>query len=753
MAQDDKVVFLDGRGAGNTGTAIRERFRELADRRLSALLRHMLDQVDDALFDRADRETDADSRTEFFSAMREIRVKRKVIEQRFEYAMGERHAQLGSGSKSRVSLEPEDETELSLVDPEKLEENLAVEAMVSRLRTQHAEALNHLCARLNVLAGRERYNEDNNPVDPNQIASAFGAALAVVETEIQARLVILKLFERHVLGQLGGLYEELNRLLADAGISADIDPPRSEQPTPPRRQPRTEITRPQAERLFDALQALLGELNVGGGASGSGTGASGSGGGQAGSGQGQAAGGGQHRWSGTGYESIGGSVNLSEVVVVLSGLQHLPEHAPGDQPMMSSEDIRRQVHSGLAQRGSGKLGALEDCTIEIVSLIFENILNDSNIPDRIKALLARLQIPMLKVALVDPSMFSKSSHPARRLLNDMARAGVGWTDNGQPAGDPLYRRMESIVNYILEEFSDDVAVFECCREEFGAFLEEERERARQIEERTRQAAEGKAKVDSARQHVDARLRQRLAGRELPEVVIRLIDEAWSKVLFITLLKEGDESEQWRNQLALVDRLIWSVEPKADHVQRKKLVSEIPALLHDLRAGLNSIMFNPVDMTRMFKELEGVHIRLLSRPMERQPKPSTTPLTAGDFERSKSSTLNMAANSPDALSPESTRPPAELMPYLEQIDEASVGTWFEFPREDDKPAIRAKLSARLSGGDRLVFVNRAGFKLADRRRDEMARALQQKRVILLDDDMLFDKALESVVSNLRVVAQN
>jgi hypothetical protein len=80
--------------------------------------------------------------------------------------------------------------------------------------------------------------------------------------------------------------------------------------------------------------------------------------------------------------------------------------------------------------------------INLIAMVFECILEDRNVPDSLKALIARLQIPMLKVAVLDKSFFSRTSHPARRLLNEIAEAAMGWGDcDGEAARQlvPAYR--------------------------------------------------------------------------------------------------------------------------------------------------------------------------------------------------------------------------------------------------------------------------------------------------------------------------
>ena len=101
---------------------------------------------------------------------------------------------------------------------------------------------------------------------------------------------------------------------------------------------------------------------------------------------------------------------------------------------------------------------------------------------------------------------------------------------------------------------------------------------------------------------------------------------------------------------------------------------------------------------------------------------------------------MTANRPDWDA-------ADLAAALERLRGVELGTWFEL-HDSEGRELRAKLSARLNRGRRFIFVNRAGFKLADREAGPLAEDFVGGRVAILDDDTLFDRALESVVTSLR-----
>ena len=115
-------------------------------------------------------------------------------------------------------------------------------------------------------------------------------------------------------------------------------------------------------------------------------------------------------------------------------------------------------------------------TIELVAMLFDFVFETRDLPDGIKALLARLQIPVLKAAMLDGAFFAKKSHPARLLVNALAQAGLGWsTVMGQE--DPLYKKIDEIVHKILDGFTDNLGLFDELRDDLEAFLAEEEKAA------------------------------------------------------------------------------------------------------------------------------------------------------------------------------------------------------------------------------------------------------------------------------------
>src|SRR5690606_24459005 len=130
-----------------------------------------------------------------------------------------------------------------------------------------------------------------------------------------------------------------------------------------------------------------------------------------------------------------------------------------------------------------------------------------------------------------------------------------------------------------------------------------------------------AKAEMARQEVEQVLNERLLGKTLPEVVVRLLQEAWSKVLLLTCLKHGTQSEQWHTALATMDDLIWSVTPHDDPKSREHLLELVPSLLKALREGLVSAAFDPFSTGEFFTQLEALHVQVLQQFSQQNAQPT------------------------------------------------------------------------------------------------------------------------------------
>ncbi len=236
---------------------------------------------------------------------------------------------------------------------------------------------------------------------------------------------------------------------------------------------------------------------------------------------------------------------------------------------------------------------------------------------------------------------------------------------------------------------------------------------------SQRAIRGREMVERGRARVAKEISRCLDGRDPPVVVRRLLEEAWARVLFLAYLHDGPDSEAWVRHCAVMERLLWSVEPRGDDADRRRLVLEIPLLLHELGEGLSTVLYDPFDMSKLLRALEAEHLRCLT-----EADPGL--VEAGGAEP------DLEAN--------------ERQAHMRRLQEIPAGTWFELDSRDGERT-RVRLAQRTDDG-LFIFANRAGFKVMERTGAELAEALVEDRAMILDDHRLFNTALSRVVRRLR-----
>ncbi|WP_413043128.1 DUF1631 domain-containing protein [Pseudomonas sp. YJ42] len=759
MRTDAKVVHLKAAPeqkptspAGRLPVALIS-VRDKAAQQLRLALQTLFDNADDSLFEIADRATSNAEQNAFFEAMRDLRMKRRGIERGFLQQVFESFAKLNQYEIGKPA-QPETSFEsLALVQNDELEESVAIDTMVAKVMSRASQSLSHLTTRMNVLVSR-KLDDKNNPLGPQQLCEYFLEACRSLGVEIKVKLIILKLFERYVLTDLDQLYAESNQTLVAAGILPEL------QSAQPRRShgrpgassgsaPRSgtgfseapAFADEGAQEAFGTLQALLSELR--------------------------------------GSALPARNMPSDAVPISSNDLMRLLSHLQSRAPQQIDEyDLQSQLeqllHRVSAKSGKSRVvGEVDEDVINLVSMLFEFILDDRTLPDSLKALIGRLQIPVLKVAVLDKTFFSRGSHPARRLLNEIASAAMGWVDQDAAQRDSLYQKIEQVVSRLLNDFVDDPAIFSELLADFLAFTGDERRRSELLEQRTRDAEEGRAKAEMARQEVEQALNQRLLGKTLPEVVVRLLQEAWSKVLLLTCLKHGTQSEQWQAALATMDDLIWSVTPHDDPESREQLLELVPSLLKNLREGLVSAAFDPFSTSDFFTRLEALHVQTLQQLNPPAQQAQSNPLARDKILTGDKLELPPREDHADEtvvpamvevneeivlLAPGESREQepeinlADNDEALIQVDNLRVGSWVEF-QEDEDHKLRCKLAAVIKPTGKYIFVNRTGMKVLEKTRMGLAIEFRRNAIRLLNDALLFDRALESVIGNLRNLKNN
>jgi len=750
---------------------------ELSVGQLDAAVLRLLDAVDDHFFDLAEEAKSNSEQNVYFEAMRDVRVGRRGVEQSFRQ-------NIENGFRTMCfSIEPGEQAVDAppvLVDKSVGDLEDVVNRIDRKFKAAHGAELYKVTVRFDALSDDFQVADANNALSPKNLCEYFNRASHLLNLDDKSRKVLFKLFDRNVIRVLPSLLQQVNTSLAEAGVLPGFNTQMSssvnEESAPGAeglsdRKPVSAAEK--GSQVFSHLQQLLKNDS------------------------------GTH--GGVEEKPIADQGNVlpqQELLEILSSMQRNIPLPTGLDARISRVNIREQVRQVLSERHDhyegGVLSNEDEEVITLVEKLFNAILDDPDLADLVKAPLSRLQIPLVKLGLVDRSLFVEREHVGRALVNELAQLGSNNTNKSEMACNVLYTKVEEITQRIIRAFKEDVSVFESAYNDLVLFYKRTEARADEMEKRSRIASEGQEKVERARSVISQNVELLKKEKVIPPVVELLLNQGWSNLMLVTLLKEGVSGHSWGDYVLTAEELIWSVQPGKDRAARQRLLQLVPHLIEKLKEGLTNIDFEPFALSEILTELEQVHLAIFG--MQRKPVKAqessrvSKPISVVDNEGSQEAGAGASSESisGDIASitrqimnkSENSRPgvldedgavlddqPANASEGLEApvsskkaanakqgglerheaeilVDQLNLGVWFEVHNQEADGKYRCKLAAHLTGYNKYIFVNRRGEKVMERSRSSLVDALVSTEMRVLKETQLFDRALQSVVSDLR-----
>ena len=629
-----KVLAQSSHGPTSADLRIIERCREVAVGSLSGSLKGMLERLVDEFFVLAEKAVQLETQHLYFEAMSLVRDQRDRIDQNFRkhFILGFNTAARGDhGARKNANLN--EEGEFDLVDADALEESIAIQEMTAKMKGACHDELFALEKRMGILLHDEEFTQYKNPLGAEVLANAFVAACGETDARLKVRLLLVTMWDRQMQNGVLSMYHEVNQYLVEKNILPKIkreirrkDMSQVEQIASAAAHAAVQamVMGEEDGDVFETMRSLFNAAAVRGALPGQ-VGMPGLSGGTSGGLVGSMAGvtgavGGAQPMIG----NIGAGMALAHnplLVTQLTQLQHGAAGEVGIVALGNANVLRDLKTSELA----ASLGSADAMTIDIVSMLFDFIFDDQSVPDPIKALLGRLQIPVLKAAMMDQTFFSKKSHPTRRLLNVMAEAANGW-DEEISHDSPLYIKIDLIVQRINAEFEDDLTVFIQSLEQFEQFLQEQEGATDALLEVSIDMIEARErdqiKVEDAQGISEDAVRARALDSEVPDTVRLFLCQEWIKPLRSAYMVGGSESHAWLTAIGLMDDLIWSVRPKLTRESRQYMVKTLPGLLRRLQEGMLHAEIPKTTRDQFMSQLVHCHAAAVKAgfqaPVEAQP---------------------------------------------------------------------------------------------------------------------------------------
>lgn len=760
--------------------------RELALNRICDLVKQSFDRIEEELFSLAEKSVDRELQALYLEARAQAREKRSGIEGAFRQRfLGEFDGKVRGDAAP--ATKPKPTMELSLVDDAELAESLALSSMANKLKSGAEEELGALTKRLGYLLDEPDLPGESNPLSPESVCKAIQDACGQITAGYQVKLMLMRLFEQHVAKDLPQVYRdvnarlvELHQVLPDIRVTyrAPVQP--TQRPAPSRTGTAPSGTTPgrAGERgspaaemdKFSVLQQLLGAATLppqGAGLPSAGL-------------QTAAA----HAAAIHSAARPAGMAPLATAQLMgrLTDLQHavaLPAvtatatAAAQPQPgavidpnvnLAEALNVLREIGArGLSQGAS----QVDTITIDIVAMLFDYVFNDRQIPAAIKALLARLQIPVLKAALLDKGFFSHRSHPARVLLDGLADLALQCDDTiGPDHAD--YRFVDGLVTGVQNDFDTDLDVFTTASEALRAFMAQRETTGLAFDEQSAKLLHDRERREIARLVAENFIHERLDGKILPPAVVVMLKARWVDVLRQAHLAGGEEGAAWHTACQVVDDLLWSLTARFGPDERKRLVGLLPRMLRILQQGLSAINADPAERDRFFATLVAHHTMAVKSGLKQAD-------VGGDTQTLPALDL-VDANSVDVPPPAAEPENIELDPgepglmriHLEadgvKVEELRLsertggvvdmalpptlvrGTWVEFRRPEG--ALRAKLSWVSPHKGVLLFTNPSSARAISLTPDVFALQLRDGLVRIFAEAPLSERAVDSVLEDLR-----
>ncbi|MCU7844946.1 MAG: DUF1631 domain-containing protein [Candidatus Thiodiazotropha sp. (ex Monitilora ramsayi)] len=733
---------------------------------INALLTELFNNSDKALTDFAQKADTNEMQNRFFEAMAMIRNRHGLVEHEFRELISEGFDQFWKDEREVNPFDnPEEDSELELIDHESMDINTALENMISKTVGNHRSQLYALGQRLSVVQGGQSVKHKQIPAGPHHLTTAFNEAIDALGLETRIKLIVLALFEKYVLKQLGSIYEDFNNSLKEAGVLPHLRPTiqkspdtgvgdsdRVDEDTEPVEQTQEEL----GEELFTNILDMMAHQRRNSPEKMRAKAAAAA---KAGRQPGSAP-----------------PATPANLVDALNDIQppkradYIPDvNSPGavipnieiDEQFLVrvKHTLAEERHKLYDEVGADRLDAADEDTIDLVGMLFEYMLNDPVLPAVAKALISHLHTPYLKVAIIDRKLLTDSNHDARQLLDSLVEAGSHWIDE-RNLKRGIYPDMQNVIDRVLKEFSDNVDLFSSLLATFKKRMDEFRRKSDILEKRAQDSLKGREKLNIARQRASQEMKARSFSDRLPKAAKDFLEQTWVDKLIFVLLRhpDGEMSDDWKEALRISDEIAWAFEPKSES-ETKDMVASLPDLRKAIEDGLASLGgFHQEKSKALFELLTQEQLAKAAseqaRPEVTKEKPvaEATPESApAPAAEEKPKLVAVPGSAPAEATPaepdkqEEEEIPEEEEAMMEKLRKIQFGTWFEIVDSRGGEPRKVKLSWLSPLTASCMFVDRAGVQTAIKPLRTLAQEILSGDSKILEDssDPFVERTLHAI----------
>ena len=300
----------------------------------------------------------------------------------------------------------------------------------------------------------------------------------------------------------------------------------------------------------------------------------------------------------------------SEPISYIGGEDPYADYGLGGEAHTPLPNVIR-AHRDELRRAS--TGALDHLVIDVIGFLFDQILADPKVPPQMARQIARLQLPVLRAALGDPSFFSSHRHPVRRFINRLASLGSGFEDFSEVGAQEFLTKVKALVQDVIEGDFDHIEVYEHKLASLEHFVADQASKELQARNGANSLLSEKEDQYRLRQLYAQRLAGELKDVEAPAFLRDFVSRVWSQVLLRAAELGGVDGQQAQRLRRVGRDLFLSVHAKPTPALRKAFLAELPKLMRDLTEGMNLIGWPEAQRKVFFGQLMPAHAEALKSP--------------------------------------------------------------------------------------------------------------------------------------------
>ncbi|MFT7721518.1 MAG: DUF1631 family protein [Roseateles sp.] len=410
---------------------------------------------------------------------------------------------------------------------------------------------------------------------------------------------------------------------------------------------------------------------------------------------------------------------------------------------------------------------------DMLSRLYDQILADPRLLPPLKALLARLQVAVVRLARTDPSLLRRLEHPTWALLNRVAAHGMAFERADDERLVDFLRFMDGQAQGLVDAPTPTAALFQQALARVDARIDQQ---ARQSSERNADALaalERQQLRNDWRNLLREQIEHQLIGAPLGPRMRRFLQTAWVDVIVTAMVRHGRDAPEARSAMELVDALLDSLVTPRDAADREALRLRLPVLIERLVAGCDSLALPAERREPPLAELMAQHARLLRGlpaldPEERraaraaEPRPgagAAAPASADEIVRrlmeERDSQLPSQWLSTKVDRGELPTVPVQL--YSEHdspdaraalqrwVDGLQIGHWFHLFIQGDWHT--AQIAWISEGRQFVLFVGREADERLSLTRRALEALLANGLIAALEDDSVVQRAVDTLLNDL------